>query len=181
MWSPLPAHSEEGASPIDVKLDINLYTQFESSTVSQHMRKVHNVLSKRKRSRESAAISAVAHGGPSAKRMRAVASRVGPLESQSSGATSASSALLPIQSASASRLVAPLREAISEAASQAGSQAGSQAASSPGQLKFATCSKCNPNAEGRKTRQADQRAKLMRFYVYSDQKISGTLLTGPEF
>ena len=91
-----------GVSPIDVKLDINLYMQFESSKVSQHMRKVHNILSKRKRSQELAAISAVAHGGPSAKQMHAVASRVGPLELQSSGATSASSALLLIQSASAS-------------------------------------------------------------------------------
>ena len=171
--------------PTDVKLDTNLHTQFESSKVSQHMLKMHGVMSKRKRGRDSAAISAVALGGPASKRMRAVMSRVGPLDSPASGATSASSAVLPIQAAYASRLVAPLRDAISEAASQANSQANSQApsqaASSPGQLKFATCSKCNPNAETRKARQADQRARLMRFYVYADQKISGTLLTGPEF
>ena len=42
-------------------------------------------------------------------------------------------------------------------------QSQAQRKSTTGQLQFVKCSKCNPSPEERKARQADQRAKQMRF------------------
>ena len=121
------------SEPVDVKPDNKLDTQFESSKASQHMLKKHGVMPKKKRARDSSAISAVALGGPSQKRMRAIMNRVGSLQSPGSVTSSVSppATALPIAAACASQLVVPGPLQPLQAASQAASQS-----TSPGQLKF---------------------------------------------
>ena len=130
------------------------------------MAKVHAVSSKKKLSSSALAIQAVAEGGPAAKRMKAMEKTVGPLQSPSTTATSHGNH--SSSTGSTGGTMAPWSKS-------------AQRKPTAGQLQFVKCSKCNPSLEERKARQADQRAKQMRFYVYSDQKISGTLLSGPEF
>ena len=150
-----------------MKVDEGLHKHFESSKVAQHAAKVHAASSRRKLSGSALAIRAVAEGGPVAKRIKIVEKKLG-LQSPMTD-TSPVTAANPHSSSTGS----------TGAAMTPWTQ--SQRKSNTGQLQFVKCLKCNPSPEERKARQSDQRAKQMRFYVHSDQKISATLLSGPEY
>lgn len=49
------------------------------------------------------------------------------------------------------------------------------------QTRFSRCPKCNPTPAEKQERKSLQRKKIMCFYTYSNQRVTGEMLTGSEF
>ena len=140
--------------------------QFETGKFSAHLAKEHSVLSKRKRLNCKEAIEAVASNQPSAKRVKLVGQKIG-------GVTMTPPSKSSRSSETHSETPIDIKSDDDEADTEKQPKSELE--------KLSSWLVRGLNQDQIKVRRAKQRAKIMCFYVYSDQKITGTMLTGAEF
>lgn len=124
---------------------------FETGKASKHLADVHAVRSIKSKANTRSAVHAIAANQPPAKRVKQVEKKTG----------------------------VTLSSPASEAASEGTSHNADSIEDDNHKISMWLLRGLTPDQV--KARRANQRCKTMCFYVYSDQKISGAMLTGPEY